>query len=81
MKDEAKKAIASASDALETISCKISTASELTALALEEVHEDRPEMRTIETLLNAVIDALSYQSSEVLHWSIELDHIGGSENK
>ena len=50
MKDETKKAIASASDALEAISGKMYTASELAALALEEVHEDRPEMRTIETL-------------------------------
>lgn len=81
MKDETKKAIASASDALDTISCKISTVSALAALALSEVVCRHPEMDTVETLLNAVIDALSYQSSEVLHWSIELDHIGGSENK
>ena len=81
MKDETKKAIASASDALDTISCKISTVSALASLALSEVVCRHPEMDTVETLLNAVIDALSYQSSELQHWSIELDHIGGSENK
>ena len=81
MNDETKKAIASASDALEAISYKISTAAELTAIALEEAYEDRPKMRTIEVLLNVVIDALSDQSSELQHWSIELDRIERSENK
>ena len=80
MNDETKKAIARASDALETISCKISTVSALAALALSEVCR-HPEMDTVETLLNAIIDSLDYQSDEVLYWSRELDRIGGSENK
>ncbi len=79
MNNETKETITNASDALETISCKISTVSELAALALTEVCDAQPDMSAIETLLNAVIDALDYQSGEVQYWSKKLDNIGGGE--
>ncbi len=72
-----KETISKASDALETISCKIGTASELAALALTEVCDAQPDMSAIETLLNAVIDALDYQSGEVQYWSKKFERIGG----
>lgn len=61
----------SASDALETLSCKIATVSDLAALALSEVGGQH-DMRPVEILLNAIIDSLEYQSDEVLHWSKKL---------
>lgn len=77
MNNETKETIANASDALEAISGKMYTASELAALALEEVCDAQPEMGTIETLLNSIIDSLDYQSGEVQYWSRKLDRIGG----
>ena len=61
----------SASDALETLACKIATLSDLASLALSEVSR-HPDMRTVETLLNAGIDSLDYQSGEADYWSRKL---------
>lgn len=80
MNNETKETISNAADTLETISCKIATVSELAALALGEICR-HSEMGTVETLLNAVIDLLDYQSDEILCWARKLDHIGRSEKK